>query len=233
MSDKVETSPESIENEIPVEQVEQPIEEPKVEEPKVEPVKQTNEVAEALKEIRDSLKQTPEQPQLTPEQIREQIKERTGMTDAQIDFYEQSTRQAVTSAVAPLQEKLAWSELRQEFGEIDADIKEEMEKELKQYPPNMRGDSVLLRKVYKLAAYDKLAANKSKQPAAPVMEDNVISRRIVSPSIGSSQSLSSNAGQSTVRLSDDEKKMVQRYFGGDVKSYMKHKNTDRIEELKA
>jgi len=205
-----------------------------------------DQTTEILKEIRDKMSTpAPSAPAAPPppagptrEEIRERIKAQTGYTDAQLDFHEQSMQSVVSAATAPLQEKVAWAELKEEVGKIDPEIEKEMREELKQYPANLKGDKVLLQKVYDMSwarvNRKKMAANPpppKSDDTGESMPDNVVSRRIVSPNQGSSQGLSTGGSKSGPKLSDDERKVAKRFNMTD-EEYAKFKNNADVTTLK-
>ncbi len=168
-------------------------------------------------------------PALTREEIRERIKEQTGMTDAQLDFHESSIQTIVSSAVAPLQEKVAWSELKEEVGKIDPAVQAEMMKELSQYPARMRGDKILLEKIYDMTL-GRMARSKggNLKPSVTKPEDTVIDRKIVSEHQPSSTGLSGGSGPSKTKLSEEEK-AVARKMRMSEEDYQKFKSNEAIE----
>lgn len=111
-----------------------------------------SQVREALKALADiqqrwANQQTPASTQNDVEKIREQIKERTGWTDDQIDFHQQS----MINAVAPLREQMSWMQLEKSHPDLSR-YKDAMEKELADgYTPAQRSDPRILEKIYYLA----------------------------------------------------------------------------------
>lgn len=174
---------------------------------------------EILKDIRDHLSKpaavTPAATaaELTPQQRRDILKEQTGMTDAQLDFHEKSVAAAVVSQTAPLRERAAWSDLKDKVGAIEPDIAEEMKKELSQYSPQMKGDPILVEKVYYMTV-GRFGHKKGGSPVAkePAKDESVIQRRVVSSTPGSSQGLSGGGGGgSKAKVSDDERKLFSKF----------------------
>lgn len=191
---------------------------------------QTNEV---LKEIRDKLNTPPvssTEQAPDPAAIREKIKEETGLTDAQLDFIERDRKMAVMGAVAPLQEKVAWSDLKEKVGGIDPEVKRIMDDELKAYPPERRGDPVLLEKVYYMGIGRATASGKYNPNPAPSEEDDVVSRRVVAGR-GSLTGLSTGSGSSKPKISAEED-VIRRKMNISEEEWMSSKSTSIIGNLK-
>lgn len=168
---------------------------------------------------------------VTPEQRREMIKQKTGYTDDQIDLIEKEAEARVAARVAPLEEKLAWAELRQELGSIDPVVEKEMKEYLNRYPPHMRGDKVLIENVHDMILGRK-SRTSSKQKTTveePTRDDRVVERRIMQNTHqASTTGLSSSSSSKGSKLTDDEKWAADKY-GMTDEEYAKHKSSRNIE----
>jgi len=210
-----------------------------VEEVKTE-TKPDGEVLEVLKEIKESL-QKPGEPAPSREQIRAALKDKTGFTDDQLDVVEKlvaNSAAANETTVASLQEKVAWSEFKDEIGGIDSSIEKTMKEELKQYDVRYRGDKVLIQKVYYMAKgieADKLAKQRKADPTKsdnPSYSDNIVRRTIVTDTPGSAKGLDGTVKPNNgPQLSDDEK-IVAKKMGVSDQEYARAKTTKIVSQLK-
>lgn len=201
------------------------------------------EVVEAIKEVKDALTKSGDKSP-SKEEIRAAIKEKTGFTDAQLDVVEQMNKAVSnqsSSKVAELQEKVAWAEFKDDIGgKIDPSIEKMMKEELKQYDVVLRGDKVLLQKVYFLSKgilADKAEKAKRADPNnndKPNDADNIVKRTIMNDTPGSAKGLDSSAknnGNGNGNLSDDEKSIAKR-MNISEDDYAKAKATKFVGQLK-
>lgn len=147
--------------------------------------------------------------QMTPQQMREAIKEKTGYTDEQVDFHFNS----LAEAMAPMREQMSWMTLEKKFKDIP-ELKAEMEEELKAYPATMRGDPVLMEKVYFMSKGKKMSNQPTPQPTPqrqPTPQPNVVSRRVANDYPGFSPSSdNSSGGGRQVQLSNEQRELSRR-----------------------
>lgn len=224
------------EDDIPKPPVEEPPAQPDPEEPpheapapaSADQVAETNRI---LKDVAEHLKNTPGESAPSQEKIRDIIREKTGMSDAGIDWVMQFNRATVTAAVAPLSEKLAWGELRSSKAStafpITAELEKGMKEELKQYPAQSQGDSVLLEKVY-LMEIGKQQLKAPKAPSAPSSnQPNPIVRRTI---VNNNPNPAGNGGGATPakpaesQLSQEEKDTARKMHIPEAE-YLKWKKT--------
>lgn len=222
--------PETIEIEEPGINKEPVIEPPVVETPAAPTGAQVEETNRILKEVGERLKDKPASGP-THEQVREAIKNATGLSDGGIDWVMNFNREAVSGAVAPLAEKVAWSELRaQKAGSaypITAEIEKEMKEELESYPVEKRGDPVLLEKVHRLAI--GTLQMKSPKPAAKTPEPNpVIGRRIVTNNPPPAGGSGANEIKTKTAVLTDDEKSIARKMGVSEVDYLAHKGNPAI-----
>lgn len=206
------------------------------------PTDATNkEVVAAIKEVKEALASKGES-NPTPQEIRDAIKEKTGFTDAQLDMVQQMSRASTEMSgkkVAELQEKVAWSEFKDDHGgRIDPAVEKLMKEELKAYDVSSRGDKVLLRKVYLLAKGTLAETSEKARKADPANNDkangsdNIIGRRAMGQP-GSADGLETGVskGKGGDGLTDQEKDMADRMH---IKheDYEKAKSTKIVSQLK-
>lgn len=195
-------------------------------------IDQTNEI---LKDIQTKLAPKSETAP-NQDQVRTMIKEKTGLSDAGVDWVIQMNRESVTSAVAPLQEKMAWNEIKSSKSStafpVTPEIEKAMQEELKQYPIQMRGDPVLLEKVYYVEV-GKAAAKGNIPRKTDDNQNPVIRRTIVSnnPAPGSNSG-GAPAANAASKLTDQEKD-VARKMGVSEIDYAKHKGNPVVWEAPA
>lgn len=191
---------------------------------------QIDKTNELLKDIQTKV--TPKEPQVpapSQEQVREMIKEKTGLSDAGVDWVIQMNRESVTAAVAPLQEKMAWSELRtaKSSGQypVTPEIEKAMKEELKQYPVHLQGDSVLLEKVYAMSVGQLAIKGTLPKPNAdPARSDNpVIRRTIVNNNPAPAGNNPSNPAASPESKLSDQERVVAKKMGISAADYAKSK----------
>lgn len=200
-------------------------------------------VVKALNEVKDALTK-PNQPAPTAAEIRAALKEKTGFSDAQLDVVEQMTRAAATSSskrTAELEEKVAWNDFKDEIGgKIDPAIEKMMKEELKQYEVELRGDKVLLKKVYYLAKgiiAEKVEKAKKDDPNNNDKLNNdskIEGRRIVNDSPGSATGLENNGkgNKSGAETLTDDEKTISRKMGISEADYAKSKESKIVGERK-
>lgn len=226
---------------------------PGVEDPPINPDPETPEPAapataeqftetnRLLKEIGDKLnKPGAEAP--SADQVRALIKEKTGLSEAGIDWVMKLNRETAIAAVAPLAEKLAWSELRSTKANtpypITKEIEDGMKEELKQYPEHMQGDSVLLEKVYLMELGKQGVAGKLAPKAAAPANPNpnptpapnpVVRRTIVSNNPNPAGGNGGGGGNTppASKLNADEKEAARK-MGVSEADYEKWKGTTII-----
>lgn len=190
------------ENEVTIPPVETPPEPPEA--PPVPPVPETPPVA------------TPSQ-----EQVRQTVKEQTGLNDAAIDL--------IVNTVAPVGERVAWMDIKTAKEgtsmPINTEIEKEMKDELKNYPADQRANPILLEKVYRMA----VGSLSLKTPKAPATPNPIIGRRIVTnhPSPAGAGTTGDESGSKKTELSQDEKTICQK-MGIKEADYMKHKGSTAI-----
>ncbi len=188
----------------------------------------TNEI---LQSIQERLKPT-ETPPPSHDDVRKVIKEKTGLSDAGVDWVIQMNREAVTSAVAPLQEKMAWNEIKSAKGStsfpVTPEIEKAMQEELKQYPVHLRGDPVLLEKVYYVEV-GKAAAKGNFPKKVDDSADPVVRRTIVNNNPNPAGNSSSSAPAGGTKLSDQEKD-VARKMGVSEADYARYKGNPVVWE---
>ena len=226
-----ETNIETIKNE---ETLRTEVEEPPTSKTEIPPsatAAQVDETNRILKDVQDKLSRTSSDKAPTRNQVRELIREKTGLSDASIDWVMNLNREVVTSAVAPLEEKIAWSDLKSSKSgtshPVTSDIEKEMKEELKEYPAERRGDSVLLEKVY-LLAIGKLQVKGTKSDTSNT--NPVVGRRIVSnnPTPGGNGGGSKTPDKTAAKLSDEEK-TIARKMGVSEVDYAKYKGNPVIQ----
>lgn len=227
---------------IETEVLEEEINNTAVEEPPVEIQEPTNsgdvtheQIAETnriIKDVQEKLSKTPGQQTPDQNQVREMIKQKTGLSNEGIEWVMNLNREVVSSAVAPLQEKLAWSDLKSSKASthfpINAEIEKEMKEELKAYPVDKRGDPVLLDKVYLLAIGKIHTSRKPDQ----TQENPVIGRRIVTNNpnpAGSNSGGSNKSNNSSVSKLSDQEKTIARKMGVSEADYAKYKQSPIIQ----
>ena len=216
------------------EKVEEKVEQEKE---KVEEKQTSNaDVVSAIKEVKEALTKS-DRPAPSRQQIRDMLKDKTGFTDAQLDVVEQMQAASTTISskkVAELQEKVAWAEFKDEVGgRLDSGLEKIMKEELSQYEPELRGDKVLIKKVFYLAK-GIMAEKIEKAKKADVNNaDNIVGRKIVDNTPGSASGLDGGAKPAgkTNDLSDDEK-IVAKKMGVTEDDYAKSKTTKIISQLK-
>lgn len=199
-------------------------------------------VLKVLQDIKTSL-QKPGEPAPTREEIRTALKEKTGFTDAQLDVVDMMTKsvaQESAKRTAELQEKVTWSEFKDELGGIDPSLEKIMKDELAGYPLENRGDKVLLRKIYLLAKgtqAEEIEKRRKKDPSANDKlneNDNIVGRKIVETGKGSVTGLETNGKPSATpgaQLSDEEKIVAQK-MNVSLADYERAKGTKVISQLK-
>lgn len=199
-------------------------------------------VLKVLNDIKENLKKPGEKPP-SREEIRAALKEKTGFTDAQLDVVDMMTQSVAKESAkktAELQEKVTWSEFKEEIGGIDPAIEKLMKEELTQYDASAKGDKVLLKKVYFLAKgiqADQIAKQKKADPNAndkPNDAENIVGRKIVETNKGSVSGLENNgkpSGNPADKLSDDEKITAQK-MGISSEEYARAKSTKIVSQLK-
>jgi hypothetical protein len=115
-----------------------------------------------------------------------------------------------------------------------------MKEELKQYDANLRGDKVLLKKIFYMSLgiqAEKIAKQKKNDPNSndkPNDANNIMGRRIVpDDNKGSAQGLDNdgNRGNGSKDLSDDEK-TIAKSMGITEADYAKAKTTKIVSQLK-
>lgn len=187
-----------------------------------EQVEQTNEI---LKGIQDQLKPKAEAAP-NQDQVREMIKEKTGLSDAGVDWVIQMNRDSVSAAIAPVQEKMAWNEIKSSKAStpfpVTPEIEKAMQEELKQYPIQMRGDPVLLEKVYYVEV-GKAAAKGQIPKKGDDAPNPVVRRTIVNNNPNpAGNSAASQAASAASKLSDQEKAIAKKMGVSEV-DYAKSK----------
>lgn len=169
--------------------------------------------------------------QMTPQQMREAIKEKTGYTDEQVDFHFNS----LAEAMAPMREQMSWMTLEKKFKDIP-DLKSEMEEELKAYPAAMRGDPVLMEKVYFMSKGKKMSNQPTPQPTpqrqpTPQPSGNVVSRRVANDYPGFSPSTDGSAGGGRqVQLSNEQRELSRR-MGIKEEDYIEHMDRKPVRDF--
>lgn len=216
-----------IQEEIQKEPVIDPPEESVPAGPTAEQVEKTNEI---LKEVSERLKEKPAEGP-TQDKVREIIKAQTGLSDAGIDWVMKFNREMVNGAVAPLAEKVAWSELRAAKANstfpITPEIEKEMQEELKNYPAQNRGDPVLLEKVHRLAV-GTLQMKAPKEAPKRADTNPVIGRRIVTNNPAPASGAGTGGAAPKGPVLTDEEKTVARKMGVSEADYAKHKGNPAI-----
>ena len=169
--------------------------------------------------------------QMTPQQMREAIKEKTGYTDEQVDFHFNS----LAEAMAPMREQMSWMTLEKKFKDIP-DLKTEMEEELKAYPAAMRGDPVLMEKVYFMSKGRKMSSQPTSQPTpqrqpTPQPSGNIVSRRVANDYPGFSPSTDGSAGGGRqVQLSNEQRELSRR-MGIKEEDYIEHMDRKPVRDF--
>lgn len=194
--------------------------------PTAEQVAETNRI---LQQVLDRTKATVA-PVQSEADVRAQIREKTGLSEEGIDWVMRLNRDSVVSAVAPLAEKVAWSELRQAKAStpfpLTPDIEKGMKAELEAYDVGVRGNAVLLEKVY-LVEVGKQAL---RTPAAtPAPTQPIVGRRIVTnnPTPGGAAGAGVSPAAKTPTLTDQEK-TTARKMGVSEADYAKYKDNPAI-----
>lgn len=196
---------------------------------------QMAETNRVLREVADSLKSKPGQAAPSQAQVRELIKEKTGLSDAGIDWVMQFNRDTVIAAVSPISEKMAWTELRSSKAgtafPITPEIEKAMKDELKQYAPELQGDGVLLEKIY-LIEIGKQAIKAPAAPRTPASNppNPVVRRTIVTnnPNPAGGNGGGNTPAPAGSQLSDDEKRTARK-MGVSEAEYSKWKKTTVIQ----
>lgn len=202
--------------------------------PTREQVEETNRI---LKDVQEKLGRAPGAPSgPTQDQMREMIREKTGLSDAGIDWVMQMNRDAVMGAVAPVASDLAWMKMKSAKASTSFPISEEVEKEmteeLKTYPPASKGDPVLLEKVY-LMSIGKIQMRAPKAPPAPAASaappSPIVGRRIVSnnPAPAGNSNGAAPKPSPSASLSDQEKIIARKMNCSEV-DYAKYKGNPAI-----
>lgn len=165
----------------------------------------------------------------SPMQVREAIKEKMGYTDDQVDFYLSS----LNHATAPMREELAWMKMEKKFSDI-SNVKSEMEEELKAYPVEMRGDPVLLEKVYFMSKGKKMTNNPPPPPSNQNHQrtpPNVVSRRVANDYPGFNPSSdNSNSGGRQVNLTNEQRELSRR-MGIKEEDYIEHMDRKPVRDF--
>ena len=169
--------------------------------------------------------------QMTPQQMRDAIKEKTGYTDEQVDFHFNS----LAEAMAPMREQMSWMTMEKKFSDISA-LRADMEEELKAYPAPMRGDPVLMEKVYFMSKGKKMSNQPTPQPTpqrqpAPQPGGNVVSRRVANDYPGFSPSSDNSAGGGRqVQLSNEQRELSRR-MGIKEEDYIEHMDRKPVRDF--
>ena len=196
---------------------------------------------EALKILQDIQKnlnvndraatEAPKPAQPTYEQIRQDIKERTGWTDAQVDFHLESLQ----NAQAVPMEKLTWMELEKRFPDLET-YRADMNEELKAYPAARRGDPVLLEKIYFMSKGRKMDQTPRQVPSSngnpsPARSTDVVQRRVAQPFPGSVPSQDTGNRAPSKTLSTEQKELARR-MGVPEERYIECMDNKPIRNLK-
>lgn len=222
--------PETTENTTTDETVDPVIEAAEVKSPPAATAAQVEDVNRILKEVNEKLP-TPEKPGPTKDQIREMIRTKTGLSDEGINWVMDFNRNTVTEAMAPIQQKLAFGDLKTSKASSPFPVTDEIEKgikeELKGYPVSAHGDSVLLEKIYWIEV-GKAAARGAK-PSSPKTETTtpVVGRRIVSDNPNPAGNNGNAAKSSGTKLTDEEKSIAKK-MGVPEAEYEKYKGSPAI-----
>jgi hypothetical protein len=177
--------------------------------------------AEALriaKELEDKLNKAPDVTPPVPnsKDYRDRVKAETGMTDAQIDFMENTARAASAGANEAAAMATVKSKHPGDFDKFEKDIREE----LASYDIARRTDPNLVEKVYHMVKGKAMDKN-PKNPAPPIRGGNP-----------ADTGLDNGGGSGGPEALDDQERYVARKMGLSEKEYAQAKGTKLIHELK-
>lgn len=191
--------------------------------------------AEALKiakELEEKLKNQPdpaaeEQPDIDPAELintadfKAKAKETTGMTDAQIEFTIRTAQAAASAGNA----KAALAEVKIRHPDF-VKFEKAITAELKQYPPDKRGNAVIIEKLY----YVEKGKEAEKMPNKGSNGNGSGRQPIRGNGSPTGQGLDNgNRGESNSL--DDDERYVARKMGITEKDYAKSKTTKLINDL--
>ena len=185
---------------------------------------------DALADIQQRMSQGKPPPSATAptmEQIRENIKEQTGWTDAQLDFHQNS----MVNAVAPLQEQISWMGLEKKFPDLPK-YREAMDKELADgYSPAQKANPAILEKVYYLAK-GKTMESRPTPPSHQPAPQNPGSTRRMAPAYPGFSGGSDPSGRAPSTTLTEEQKVYARNLGISEERYKAAMATKKVRELK-
>lgn len=189
--------------------------------------------AEALriaKELEEKLTKKDPEPEPEPEpdidpgelintpDFKAKAKEVTGMTDAQVDF----TIKTAQAAAAAGNSKAALAEVKLRHPDF-VKYEKAIAAELKRYPPDKRGNTTIIEKLYYVERGKEAEKNMGKQPTNG-------NRQPIRGSGPTGNGLDSGSRNSDGTL-DDEERYVARKMGISEKDYAKSKATKLINDL--
>ncbi len=195
--------------------------------PAAEPAS-TEQVQQALKALSD-IQQRMIQQGTTPsgqdaaDKYREQIKDQTGWTDAQIDFNQQS----IANTVAPIQAELSWMKVEKAHPDLPK-YKELIEKELADgYTDIAKANSIIIEKAYYLAKGRAM----ENQPPSSRPADNPPKPRIAPGYPGFQQGMDGSGRPNETAINAEQHEYAKR-LGVPDEAYLRASKTKNVQELK-
>lgn len=192
------------------------------------------EVLDITRQVRDKLSETEPAKGLSSADLREQIKEQTGMTDSQIDFTLNTANNAALNAAGPAMAELAIANMyrdKPDFKEFEKDVRDELEK----YPLAKRGDKELIEKIYFMSKGKRMSTTSTSKSTnhRPENPRGAVNKRIVSDGGISDRDLGgADNGRADSKELTQAEKTVARKMGLSEKEYARAKNETIIANLK-